>query len=121
MMRNLKLFFYGLLILIFIIFLLQNYSTLTSSHSLRLNLGVLLLESVPLPFYLVVVLTFFSGLFLAALMGVMDRRRLTKELKEVRNLNLDLEKKLKSLTPPRETPPAPSDITGLSGQGKRMG
>jgi putative membrane protein len=120
-MRNLKLFFYGLLILLFIIFLLQNYSTLTSSHSLRLNLGVLLLESVPLPFYLVVVLTFFSGLFLAALMGVFDRRRLTKELKEARNLNLDLEKKLKSQTPPREALPANSDSPGLPGRGKGMG
>jgi hypothetical protein len=54
-------------------------------------------------------------------MGVFDRRRLTKELKEARNLNLDLEKKLKSQTPPREALPANSDSPGLPGRGKGMG
>ncbi len=69
-MRTIKLCFYGLLVLIFAIFILQNYSTLTYSVALRLNLGFLSLMSVPLPLFLAVPLFFFFGLFLATIYRV---------------------------------------------------
>jgi len=79
--RTLKIFLYGFLILLLAIFIIQNYSTLTYSVSLRLNLGFLSLESIPLPFFLIVPLVFFAGVLLAALIGFSERRRLSRELK----------------------------------------
>jgi uncharacterized integral membrane protein len=83
-MRTVKLFFYGLLTVLFIIFIVQNYSTLTYSISIRLNLGFLTLESIPLPFFLIAPILFFSGLLLATLIGLVERRRLSKELKQAK-------------------------------------
>ncbi len=83
-LRTLKLFFYGLLAMLLAIFIVQNYSTLTYGISLRLNLGFLTLESVPLPFFLIAPILFFSGVLLATLMGLVERRRLSRELKQVK-------------------------------------
>lgn len=83
-MRTVKLFFYGFLAVLFIIFIVQNYSTLTYSVSIRLNLGFLTLESIPLPFFLIAPILFFSGLLLATLIGLVERRRLSKELKQAK-------------------------------------
>ncbi|MBI5604714.1 MAG: hypothetical protein HY879_15350 [Deltaproteobacteria bacterium] len=83
-MKTVKLFFYGLLVMIFVLFVIQNYATLTYSISIRLNLGFLALESIPLPFFLIAPILFFSGLLLATLIGLVERRRLSKELKLLR-------------------------------------
>ena len=84
-MRTLKLYFYGLLVLIFAIFILQNYSTLTYSVALRLNLGFVSLVSIPLPLFLAVPLFFFCGLFLGSIIGWGERRRLSKEIKQLKS------------------------------------
>jgi hypothetical protein len=94
-MRTLKLFFYGLLVLIFAIFILQNYYTLTYSVALRLNLGFLSLMSVPLPLFLAVPLFFFFGLFLGAIFGWGERRRLSKEIKQLKSTRPESEKESK--------------------------
>jgi uncharacterized integral membrane protein len=94
--RTIKLFFFGLLFFLFLAFIIQNYSTLTFSPSLRLHLGIVLLESVPLPFYLLALMLFFSGLLLATLIGFFERRRLKKELRELKNNYQQLEKRLDS-------------------------
>ena len=60
-MRTVKLFLYGFLTVLFIIFIVQNYSTLTYSISIRLNLGFLTLESIPLPFFSDRAYPFFLG------------------------------------------------------------
>ena len=84
-MRTFKLYFYGLLVLIFAIFILQNYSTLTYSVALRLNLGFLSLVSIPLPLFLIAPLFFFCGLFLATMIGWGERRRLAREIKQLKS------------------------------------
>jgi hypothetical protein len=99
-MRTLKLFFYGLLVLIFAIFILQNYNTLTYSVALRLNLGFLSLMSVPLPLFLAVPLFFFFGLFLGAIFGWGERRRLAKEIKHLKISRPESEKESKPKPPP---------------------
>ncbi|MBA4393813.1 MAG: hypothetical protein C0407_09705 [Desulfobacca sp.] len=83
-MRTVKLFLYGLLGLIIVLFVIQNYSTLTYSISIRLNLGFLALESIPFPFFVIAPVLFFSGVFLATLIGLFERRRLSKELKQLK-------------------------------------
>jgi lipopolysaccharide assembly protein A len=116
-LRTVKLYFYGLLVLLFVVFIVQNYSTLTYSVSLRLNLGFLSLESVPLPFFLIVPLIFFAGVLLATLIGLAERRRLSKELKQVKNDLRDSgprpsthETAIPGSIPSSETENPPSDV-----------
>jgi len=84
-MRTVKLYFYGLLVLIFAVFILQNYYTLTAPVALRLNLGFISFVSVPLPVFIVPPLFFFLGLFLATIIGAGERRRLSKEIKQLKS------------------------------------
>ena len=95
-MRTIKIYLYGLLVLIFAIFVIQNYSTLTYSVSLKLNLWVVSLESVPLPFFLIAPLIFFCGLLLATLISWGERHRLSKELKSTKNALREAEQKQES-------------------------
>lgn len=83
-MRTVKVYLYGFLLLLFVIFVVQNYATLTYSVSLRFNLGFFSLESIPLPIFIIAPFLFFSGLLLATLMGLAERHRLSKELKQLR-------------------------------------
>ena len=117
-MLTAKRIFYGLLFFVFLLFLFQNYSTLTSSHSLRLNLGLLLLESVALPFYLIVILSFFAGLFIAFVIAFFERRPMKRELKDLRNRNRELEKP--GVPQPSKTDPAKATagLTGPPTQGR---
>jgi uncharacterized integral membrane protein len=90
-MSNLKLFIYILLLLLLLVFVIQNYATLTTNHSLHLNLGLVNLESVPLPFYLTAFLLFFMGFLLAGLLYFFKAHNLKKEIKSLENLNRALE------------------------------
>ncbi len=99
-MRTIKLCFYGLLVVLFSIFILQNYSTLTYSVVLRLNLGFLSLMSVPLPLFLAVPLFFFLGLFLATIYGWGKRRRLSREIKQLKSARPEPKPELKKESKP---------------------
>jgi uncharacterized integral membrane protein len=90
-LKTVKLFLYGLLTVLIVLFVIQNYATLTYSVSIRLNLGFLDLESVPLPFFIIAPLLFFSGVLLATLIGLFKRRRLSKELKQLKAGRLEAE------------------------------
>lgn len=83
-MRTVKMYLYGFLLLLFVIFVVQNYAILTYNVSLRFNLGFFSLESIPLPFFIIAPFLFFSGLLLATLMGLAERHRLSKELKQLK-------------------------------------
>jgi uncharacterized integral membrane protein len=99
-MRTIKLYFYGLLVLLFAIFILQNYSTLTYSVALRLNLGFISFVSVPLPLFLVAPLFFFVGLFLATIFGSAERRRLAREIKQLKGSRPELKPEPKAVPIP---------------------
>jgi uncharacterized integral membrane protein len=103
-MSNLKLFFYILLLLLLLVFVLQNYATLTANHSLHLNLGIVSLESVPLPFYLTAFLLFFMGFLLAGLLYFFRSLKLKKEIRSLQNLNRTLETERQRLND-RSDPP----------------
>jgi uncharacterized integral membrane protein len=112
----LKLYFYGLLVLLFAIFILQNYSTLTYSVALRLNLGFLSLVSIPLPLFLVAPLFFFCGLFLATIIGAGERHRLSREIKRLKSSHPELEPEPKAVPPPEPKPevkPEPGKATQM--------
>ncbi len=112
-MRTVKLFLYGLLGMLFVLFVIQNYPTLTYSISLRLNLGFLTLESVPLPFFVIAPILFFSGLLLATVVGLVERRRLSKELKQLKADQHEPLPKVKPLEELSPTPVLPSETGDL--------
>jgi uncharacterized integral membrane protein len=101
-MRTFKLYFYGLLVLLFVIFIIQNYYTLTYNVAFRFNLGFVSLVSIPLPLFLVPPLFFFLGLFLATMVGWGERRRLSREIKQLKSTQQEPRKE-----PKQEPKPAP--------------
>lgn len=120
-MRTIKLFFYGLLAVLFVIFVVQNYSTLTYNVSLRLNLGFLTLESIPLPFFVIAPILFFSGLLLATLIGLVERHRLSKELKQVKAVLRMAEQKTGLREESGQSTVLPGDKEGPSSEHKTPG
>jgi len=116
-MASLKFVLYALLFILFLIFIVQNYTTLTAPHSLHLNLALANLETVPLPLYILALILFFMGFFLALLLGVLSKQRLKKELRDCRSQKKDLEKQWQdrvkpdqqTLQPPAATAPPPRD------------
>jgi len=105
-MSNLKLTFSIVLLLIFLVFVLQNYATLTANHSLHLNLGLVNLESVPLPFYLMAMLLFLMGFLLAGLVHLFKSLALKKEIRSLQNRNRALENERDALKN-QSAPPTP--------------
>ena len=102
-MRTFKLYFYGLLVLLFIIFIIQNYYTLTYNVAFRFNLGFVSLVSIPLPLFLVPPLFFFCGLLLATIVGWGERQRLSKEVKQLKSTQQEPKQEPKKEAKP-ETP-----------------
>jgi lipopolysaccharide assembly protein A len=77
-----------------IIFMVQNIESLSHPLSIRLNLVFLKLESAAYATYLVILLGFFVGLLAASLLGIAERFRLRKAIrdqqKEIEGLNKEL-------------------------------
>jgi uncharacterized integral membrane protein len=110
-MANLKFILYALLFILFLLFIVQNYVTLTAPHSLRLNLVLAHWETVPLPLYILALLLFFLGFFLALLLSVLPKQRLKKELRDCRQQKKDLEQQLKDRPAPAERTASPPSTT----------
>ncbi|MCU0577930.1 MAG: lipopolysaccharide assembly protein LapA domain-containing protein [Desulfobacterota bacterium] len=120
-MASLKFVLYALLFILFLIFIVQNYTTLTAPHSLHLNLALANLETVPLPLYILALILFFMGFFLALLLGALPKQRLKRELRDCRQQKKDLEKQWQergktdqqTRRPPAATATPPSDTRGV--------
>jgi uncharacterized integral membrane protein len=119
-MPNLKFILYAFLFILFLLFIVQNYSTLTAPHSLHLNLVLANLETVPLPFYILALILFFMGFFLALLLNVIPKKRLKRELRNCRQQNRDLEQQLKARPEaPERSAPLQATPTGTSDSASR--
>lgn len=106
-MGGVKFILYALLFVLFLIFIIQNYTTLTASHSLRLNIGLASLETVPLPFYFIALILFFMGFLLAVLLNLPRNHRIKKELREAQTTTRRLEEQVG-----RQRKPAPPITPG---------
>ncbi len=77
-----------------IIFMVQNIEALSHPLSIRLNLIFLKFESSAYATYLVILLGFFVGLLATSLLGIAERFRLRKSIrdqqKEIEGLNKEL-------------------------------
>lgn len=80
-----------------IIFMVQNNTELSEPLRIRLNLYFTQFESTPFATYLVVMLSFFVGLFVASVLGLADRFRMRGVIRRLKKDVTGLQKELTSL------------------------
>ena len=80
-----------------IVFMVQNIEPLSHPLSIRLDLFFLKFASTPYPTYMVILLAFFVGLLAASLLGLLERYRLRKRLRQMRKEMDKLQQELSSL------------------------
>ena len=111
-MSYLKAIVISLVVALAIIFMVQNIDPLSHPLSIRLNLFFIQFETTPYATYMVILLAFFVGLLAASLLGLMERFRLRKAIRQQRKEVERLNKELSSLRnlPLNDEPIAGSDI-----------
>ncbi len=96
-MTYIKAILVSLVVALAIIFMIQNIGPLSHMLSVRLDLFLLKLTSTPYPVYLIILLSFFVGLFLASLLGVAERFRLRRLIRRQQRKIKQLSGELDSL------------------------
>ena len=111
-MSYLKAIVISLVVALAIIFMVQNIEPLSHPLSIRLNLFFIQFETTPYATYMIILLAFFVGLLAASLLGLMERFRLRKAIRQQRKAVERLNKELSSLRnmPLTGEPIAGSDI-----------
>lgn len=108
-MSYLKAIVISLVVALAIIFMVQNIEPLSHPLSIRLNLFFVQFETTPYATYMVILLAFFVGLLAASLLGLMERLRLRKTIRQQRKEVARLNKELSSL---RNMPLTGEPLTG---------
>jgi uncharacterized integral membrane protein len=103
-----------------IIFMVQNIEPLSHPLSIRMNLFFVQFETTPYATYMVILLAFFVGLLAASLLGLMERLRMRKTIRQQRKEVARLNKELSSLRnmPITGEPIAGTDITEEKQEGE---
>jgi uncharacterized integral membrane protein len=96
-MRYLKLFAFIIFFVLAMIFFVQNTGPLSSTLELKFELLQWSWLSKPLPFYVVVLIAFAVGAILSLLYFLVEKMRLSGEVKKYKNKVRSLEKELNSL------------------------
>ncbi|MFO7716969.1 MAG: LapA family protein [Thermodesulfobacteriota bacterium] len=96
-MRYLKLFAFIIFFVLAMIFFVQNTEPLSSTLELKFDLFQWSWLSNPLPFYVVVLIAFAVGAVLSLLYFLVEKMRLSGEVKKHKNQVRSLEKELNSL------------------------
>ena len=96
-MRYLKLFAFIIFFVLAMIFFVQNTDPLSSTLELKFDLFQWSWLSNPLPFYVVVLIAFAIGAVLSLLYFLVEKMRLSGEVKRQKNQVRSLEKELNSL------------------------
>ncbi|MFP3869715.1 MAG: lipopolysaccharide assembly protein LapA domain-containing protein [Syntrophobacteria bacterium] len=109
-MKSLKPILWGLLLVLGIVFFVQNIETLTYRTTLEFNLvGPLRFRSVPLGLYVFLLVSFLLGLLLSGLYGFVEIYRLRRALRAAKRQNQSLQEELKSL---RNLPITEGEVSG---------
>ncbi|MBU2547492.1 MAG: LapA family protein [Proteobacteria bacterium] len=109
-MKKLKALGLGLLVALLLLFVAQNLTALQHSQSLRLDLLFTRVESPPLQMFFLLITCFFLGFVLAYGLGYMERRRLKKTVKALKNHYARTEEELQSLRNLPVTGDVPSGV-----------
>ncbi|MBG0776540.1 MAG: LapA family protein [Desulfovibrionaceae bacterium] len=109
-MRFFKVFLIVLVFFLSMIFFVQNNQVLSQTMSLELNLFVKTWRSIPLPFYFLVLASFVAGAIFCLAYFLIEKMRLTRELKQCRSRLASLEQEVNSL---RNLPLAENGYPGI--------
>ncbi|MCB2188463.1 MAG: DUF1049 domain-containing protein [Deltaproteobacteria bacterium] len=96
-MGYLKAFIISAVVALAIVFMIQNIEPLSHPLTLKMDLLFASFQSSPYPTYLLILFSFFFGLLLASLVGLMERFRLKSALKALRKQNASLANEVKTL------------------------
>ncbi|MFW6146946.1 MAG: LapA family protein [Thermodesulfobacteriota bacterium] len=80
-MKHVKAIVSILIMLLVIIVIVENLEQLSKTVTLRVDLLVWSHETPPMAFYLVMIMVFLLGVFIAGFLGIVERFRLKKEIK----------------------------------------
>ena len=85
-----------LVMLLVIIIIVQNLQELSKSLTLKVNFLFWAHETPKMAFYLVIIMAFLLGIFIAGFIGIMERFKLKKEIRIVSKENREKDKELNS-------------------------
>jgi len=120
-MSYLKAIVISLVVALAIVFMVQNIEPLSHPLSIRLNLFLFQFETTPYATYMVILLAFFMGLLAASVLGLMERfrlrRRIREQRKEIERLNRELSS-LRNMPLTSEAMPSPEVSGETPGEGE---
>jgi lipopolysaccharide assembly protein A len=96
-MKYLRIVVYTALVLIAVTFIIQNYPDFSRELIIRLNLYVVNFETAGIQVWVLFLLAFFVGIFLASLLGFVDRLHLKREISSGKREIYRLKEELNSL------------------------
>jgi uncharacterized integral membrane protein len=88
-MRFLRIIFSSLLIIFAIVFIIQNLEVLTQKVQLKLDLHYRTFESTQINLWILILFTFFLGIFTASLYGIYELLRQRRTIRQLRH-NLEI-------------------------------
>lgn len=95
-MKHAKFVISILLMLLAIILIVENLEQLSKTLVLRVNLLFWAQETPPMAFYLVIIMVFLLGVFVASLYGIVERFKLKKQIKTLSKENREKDRELNS-------------------------
>ena len=95
-MRHIKAIVSILVMLFVVIIVVENLGELSKTLTLRVDLLFWGVKTPPMAFYLVVIIAFLLGVFVAGFLGIFERFRLKREIKRLSQENKEKDKELNS-------------------------
>jgi len=95
-MRHVKAIVSILVMLFVVIIVVENLGELSKTLTLRVDLLFWGVKTPPMAFYLLVIIAFLIGVFVAGFLGIFERFRLKKEIKRLSKENKEKDKELNS-------------------------
>ena len=96
-MKNVKIVFLALLIVLPVVFVVSNLAALSHTESLKLSLIFTSVEGPPIPVGFMLLVAFAAGFAAAYLLGLIERRRLKKTMKGLTSRQHRTEEELNNL------------------------
>jgi putative membrane protein len=96
-MKHIKAIVSILVMLLIIIIIVENLEQLSKTLTLRVDLLFWSHETPQMPFYLVMIMVFLLGIFIAGFFGIFERFRLKKEIKALSRERIAKEKEINTL------------------------
>jgi uncharacterized integral membrane protein len=96
LMRHVKAIVSILVMLLIVIIVVENLEQLSKTLTLRVDLLFWTHKTPLMPFYLVVIISFLIGIFVAGFLGIFERFRLKREIRRLSKENSEKDKELNS-------------------------